>query len=159
MDRKVKVRVKGLCGSNEPFSSGHFHPHPPGWNLNEWRWTLGSIFYGLEWSGSSMWLAGCCWMVRFFFLFRARRRAFIWILFSGIFVIVGSGFLLRRLLNGFYSLRPRRQLLSSESQGRLPPICRAINCSLLARYDHIPSTTRVVRLSDSFFPILVSLYR
>ncbi len=58
VDRKVKVRVKGLCGSNEP-SRATIPPSASGVEFERMEkdaWAL----HGLEWREFSTWLAGGC---------------------------------------------------------------------------------------------------
>ena len=74
MDRKVKVRVKGLCGSNEP-SRATIPPSSSGVEFERMEMDARAL-HGLEWSESSTWLAGGCGMAWFFFLFQALRRPF-----------------------------------------------------------------------------------
>ena len=67
MDRKVKVRVKGLCGSNEP-SRAAIPPSPSGVEFERMEKDARAL-HGLEWSESSTWLAGGCGMAWFSFSF------------------------------------------------------------------------------------------
>ena len=81
MDRKVKVRVKGLCGSNEP-SRAAIPPSPSGVEFERMEKDARAL-HGLEWSESSTWLAGGCGMAWFFLsiaaapLFRIASSTFL----------------------------------------------------------------------------------
>ena len=74
VDRKVKVRVKGLCGSNEP-SRATIPPSSSGVEFERMEKDARAL-HGLEWSESSTWLAGGCWMAWSSFLFMALWSAF-----------------------------------------------------------------------------------
>ena len=101
MDRKVKVRVKGLCGSNEPSRAAI----PPSSSGVEFERMEKDAWVRFLWARVERILGVVGWWLREDMVsssFSGASAHFFWILFSGIF-LVAFGFLLKRFLNGFYS--------------------------------------------------------